>query len=368
MRVGYHTADWLCLGQRGEGVAREPDAADDSPRWIRRVGQLSWRLLGAGLLLWLLAELVQKLTLIVVPVAIALLLAAVLHPLVRRFDREGLPPWLVPLATVLTLLVVLTAGTLAIGVRISEQLPELRDDFQTSLEDLEQRYSIELPSLPGTDGSSGSPSASDATEAVRLGGEILFGLFLVLALTFLFLKDGEQMWRWFIDKVDDGVRDEVDATGRAAWGTLGTYVRGLTVVALFDAIGIGLGLLALGVPLVVTLAALQFLASYIPTIGAFVAGGIAVIVAFGTDGLGTAALVVVLVVLVQQIGNDVIEPWIMGRSLPISPAVVLIAVSTGGILWGIAGALLLVPFTAAVTAASHEIWQRRQTGRTSPDG
>lgn len=354
----------------------EPEQTVEVPVWIRRVGQVSWRLLAAAVLVWLLAELAQKLTVIVVPVAVALLLTAVFQPVVARLDRDRLPDWLVPLGVVLVLLALIVGITLAIGVRIAEQLPQLHEDFSQALSDVEERYSVQLPALPGSgssessggqstsggdgSGGGGGVSASEATSAVRLGAEILFGLFLTLALAFLFLKDGDEMWQWFVGKLGDGVRGDVDVAGRAAWDTLGTYVRGLTVVALFDAVGIGVGLLVLGVPLVLTLAALQFVASYIPTIGAFVAGGIAALVAFGTGGLATAAFVVVIAVVVQQIGNDVIEPWIMGNTLPISPAVVLIAVSVGAILWGIAGALLLVPLIAAASAAGHELWERRR--------
>ena len=191
---------------------------------------------------------------------------------------------------------------------------------------------------------------------------MLFGAFLALAFTFLFLKDGPQLWGWVVGKVHPRRRDEVDAAGRAAWETLGAYVRGLTAVALFDAVGIGVGLLVLGVPLVLTLAVLQFFASYIPTIGAFVAGALAAVVAYATGGLTTAALTVALVVVVQQIGNDVIEPWVMGHELPIHPIMVLIAVGAGAVVWGIAGALLFVPLTAAASAAGHVLWERRHAG------
>ena len=337
------------------------DTREDTeiPGWIRRVGGIAWRFVAVAAALYLLAQLLDRLTVIVVPVALALLLAAVLEPVVKRLDRDVLPDFLVPLLAVLVVLVVVVGVVLGIGVRISDQLPELRDDFSAAVQDMEQRFSIEIPSLPGSDEAS-SGLAGPAGEVVKLGAEILFGLFLVHALAFLFLKDGRDMWNWFVEKLTPEQRERVEPAVFAAWGTLGTYVRGLTVVALFDAIGIAIGLWALGVPLVLTLAALQFFASYIPTIGAFVAGGVAAIVAFGTSGFATAALVVVLAIAVQQIGNDVIEPWIMGRTLPISPAVVLIAVSVGAALWGIAGALLLVPFVAAMSAAGHVLWEKHR--------
>lgn len=180
-------------------------------------------------------------------------------------------------------------------------------------------------------------------------------MFLTLALAFLFLKDGAQMWQWVLEHTGARIRDRVDAAGLAAWATLSTYVRGITIVALFDAAAIAIGLAVLGVPLLLTLALLQFLGSYIPTFGAFVAGAVAVAVALVSGGVVTAAFTLALVVAVQQIGNDVIEPWVMGRTLPLHPAVVLVAVTAGAILWGMAGALLFVPLAAAASAAAHAV-------------
>lgn len=359
-----------------EDAPRRPDIPD----WIAKGGAVAWRLVAMAAAVYVVTYGLRTLTVIVVPIAVALLLAGVLEPLVRRLQRDRFPDWLVPFALVIGVLVLLVAGVLGLGARLADQLPSLRDEFSSSLQDLEDRFSIRLPDLPGSEsagssesssGSTGGSSSSsgsssvasgrlsDAAEIIQLGAEILFGAFLTLALGFLFLKDGRHMWEWFLGKLHPQNRDEVDAAGRAAWDTLGSYVRGLTVVALFDAAGIGIGLLVLGVPLVVTLAALQFVASYVPTIGAFVAGAVAAVVAFGTGGFATAALTVVLVVVVQQVGNDVIEPWIMGRSLAIHPAVVLVAVSAGAIVWGIPGALLFVPLVAAGSAAGHVLWERR---------
>lgn len=339
--------------------------APDVPLWLRRVGGIAWRLVAVGVAVWLVAELVQKLTVVALPIAIALLLTGVLEPVVDRLRRLPGPDWVAPLVTVLTVLVVVLGTLLGLGVRLADQLPELRSEFSSSVQDLEERYSVELPALPGsTDAGSASGRtasdslASDATRVIDVGAQILFGFFLSLALTFLFLKDGRMMWRWVLAKLDGPVRDDVDAAGRAAWDTVGSYVRSLTVVALFDAAGVAVGLAVLGVPLVLTLAALQFIGSYVPTIGAFVAGGVAVVVAFGSGGFTTAAITLAIVVVVQQLGNDVIEPWVMGRSVDLHPALVLIAVGTGAVLWGIAGALLFVPLLAALSAAGHVLWER----------
>lgn len=344
-------------------MATEPSsAASPVPHWLRKVGGSTWYLVGIGIALWGLAELAQKLTVALLPVLVALLLTGVLHPLVARTDRRDWPSWIAPLLAVLAVLVLVVALVAGVGVRLNDQLPALRQDLRTAAQDIEQRFGVELPAMGDSSGE-GSGSASmvpGATELLRLGSEVVFGIFLSLALMFLFLKDGAGMWQWFVTKLRGRTREEVDAAGRAAWSTVGAYVRGLTVVAAFDAVGVGVGLLLLGVPLVITLAVLQFVASYVPTIGAFVAGGVAVAVAYSSGGFTTAVLTVVLVLVVQQLGNNVIEPWVMGHKVPLHPAMVLIAVTVGAVLWGIAGALLFVPLAAAISAAGHAVWVRHR--------
>lgn len=343
-------------------MAFDPASATPTvPDWLRKLGGSAWYLVGVGLAVWGLAELAQKLTVALLPVVISLLLAGVLHPLVARADGRRWPSWVAPLLAVLAVLVLVVGLVAGVGVRLNDQLPALQQDLRSAAQGIEQRFGVELPSMGGSGSGSGS-IVPEATELLRLGGEVLFGLFLSLALTFLFLKDGASMWQWFVTKLDGRARDDVDAAGRAAWGTVGAYVRGLTIVAAFDALGVGVGLVLLGVPLVVTLAVLQFVASYVPTIGAFVAGGVAVAVAYSSGGFTTAALTVALILVVQQLGNNVIEPWVMGREVPLHPALVLIAVTVGAALWGIVGALLFVPLAAAISAAGHALWVQRRRG------
>ena len=349
-----------------------PPPTPSVPTWLLTAGGIAWRALPVVVLIWLAVLLLDRLTVVVVPILVALLLAGVLQPLVRRAPARW-PSWLAPLLVTLTVAGIVMAAVAGLGLRLVEELPHLRQEFSDALSDSEQRFGVELPDLPqiGTSspqqsqgpasGSSEGLVSGSAREIVHVGLEVLFGFFLTLALAFLFLKDGSRFWAWTLDKVGPSIRDDLDQSGRAAWGTVGIYVRGLTIVALFDAIGIGVGLLVLGVPLVATLAALQFVASYIPTIGAFVAGGVAVVVAFGTAGFSTAVLTAVLIVVVQQLGNDVIEPWVMGSTLPLHPAVILIVVGVGAVLWGVAGALLFVPLAAALSAAGHVLWVRRRS-------
>lgn len=342
-----------------------PDAQSAAPRWLVRSAAVGGRLLVLAVLLWLLAGFAVKLTLLLVALLVAVLLAGVLEPAVRWAGRRGVPRTVAAIIAVLLAVAALVGAAAALGARIADQLPQLREQLSSVSEDLSQTFGVSLPSFGGSGSGSGSESGSSSASsdqllsALSVAGEVLVGVFLTFAFAFLLLTSGPGMWQWLLGKFGGRLRDDVDAGGRAAWTTVGGYVRGLTIVAVFDAVGIGLGLLLLGVPLALTLAALQFIASYVPTIGALVAGALAVVVAYGSGGLTTALLVLVLVVVVQQLGNAVIEPYVMTHRLPLNAAAVLVAVTAGGLLWGIAGALLFVPLAAGVSAAAHEVWVRR---------
>jgi predicted PurR-regulated permease PerM len=333
-----------------------------------RTAAIGGRLLVLAVLVWLLAGLAAKLTLLVVAVLVALLLAGAAEPAVRWAAARRMPRPVSAGVVIVLMLAALGGAGVGLGVRIADQLPELLTQFQKVASDLSQKFGVQVPwtgsdgSSGGSGGSSGGSGGAGAGQLLSVAGtagEVLVGAFLTFALTFLFLTGGPAMWHWLLGKFGGRVCQDVDAAGRAAWTTVGGYVRGLTIVAIFDAVGIGVGLLLLGVPLALTLAALQFVASYIPTVGAFVAGIAAVVVAYSSGGLGTAAFVLGLVIVVQQIGNDVIEPYVMKNRLPLNAAMVLVAVTAGGLLWGVAGALLFVPLAAAAAAAAHEIWVRR---------
>ena len=338
--------------------------SDNAPAWLVRAAAVGGRLLVLGVLVWLLAELAGELTLLLVGVLVALLLAGVLTPAVEWAAGRGVRRGVAAAVAVALLLLVIGAVTAGLASRVVSEAPELREQLMSAANEVSRTLGIDVPVAGGTGGGDakappGPDAVPGAVSSARVLVDVVVGFFLTFALTFLFLKDGARMWRWVLSKLGGAVRDDTDAAGRAAWATAGAYVRGLTVVALFDAAAIGAGLLLLGVPLALTLAALQFLASYVPTIGAVVAGLVAVGVAYAAGGLVKAALVLGLVVVVQQIGNLVIEPFVLNRALPLNAAMVLVAVTAGGLLWGIAGALLFVPLAAAASAAAHVVWTRR---------
>ena len=187
---------------------------------------------------------------------------------------------------------------------------------------------------------------------------------LTLVLTFFFVKDGARLWDWVVCFFHDDKRPYVAEVGERAWSVLSAYVRGVFVVALVDATLIGLVLVVLGVPLAVPLIVLTFLAAFFPIIGSVLAGVAAVLVALVANGFATAVVVTAAIVAVQQLEGNVLYPVLVGRRLSLHPVAILLALTAGGILGGVAGAFLAVP-VAAVGAAILEFGREHQARTTS---
>jgi predicted PurR-regulated permease PerM len=182
-------------------------------------------------------------------------------------------------------------------------------------------------------------------------GHILTGFFLVLFTTFFFLKDGRAIWSFLVRLFPRAAREAVDQAGLNSWRTLIAYVRATVLVAFVDALGIGLAIYVLRVPLALPLAALVFLGSFIPVIGATLSGTVAVLVALVAKGPVTALLVLAAVIAVQQLEGHVLQPLLLGRAVALHPLGVIVALGAGVVLAGIIGALVAVPFVAVVNTA-----------------
>jgi predicted PurR-regulated permease PerM len=300
------------------------------------------------------AVLVAPLTLAVL---IALLLAALLEPVTRLIDRLPVPRAVCALVTILALLAVLVLPAVLLWNVTAEQAADLPAQ-------LSQGWDRTRDWLIGVGISQGQLDeiTQNLREQVSAGGgnltatamgvvEALGSALLALVLLFFLLKDGRAIGRWLAGRFPRRSRDRVVQAGRDGWTALGRYARGTVVVAAVDAIGIGIGLLVIGVPLALPLALLTFVAAFVPIIGATVAGAVAVLVALAANGPVDALLVLAVVVAVQQLEGNLLEPLIMGRALRLHPAVVLVVVSAGALLAGVAGALIAVPITAVVYRA-----------------
>jgi putative heme transporter len=193
--------------------------------------------------------------------------------------------------------------------------------------------------------------ASGALGVLATAGTMLAGLVLVVFVLIFFLHGGARMWRGTTEPLPEPARTRVRAAGDRAFHDLTAYVRTTLLVALIDAVGIGLGLWLTGVPLVLPLSALVFFGAFVPIVGAFVTGLVAVLVALVSQGLVVALIITGVVIAVQQLEGNVLEPLLMSKSVKLHPVAVLLAIAVGVELAGIVGALFAVPLLATVRAA-----------------
>lgn len=306
-----------------------------------------WRILGA---LW------QG----VLPVALALLISSVLWPPAAWLKRHRLPAWLAALVTMITVLGAFSAIIALIAPGVARQSQTLYFQSVDAIQRL-QLWAQEPPlSLKGEDFNRifGEAVAWIQQQAGNIAGGVFAGLgaassLLVLAtitliITFFVLKDGERFMPWARAFTGRQVGWHLTELLTRCWNTLSNYIRVQALVALIDAVLIGLGLVVMKIPMALALATLTFVAGFVPIVGAFVAGTVAVAIALVTMGLTKALMVLILILIVQQLEGNVLSPMLQSKAMNLHPAVVILVVTVGGGLFGIAGALLAVPITATV--------------------
>lgn len=313
--------------------------------------------------LWVVGYIVRGLPLVFLALFVALLLTSLLQPVADWLGRLRLPRTLAALVAML-LGLALVGGLLAFIIpRTVAEISEHAGTLQQRAQELVQSLTR---ALPGQEASleelkqramqwgreHAQALAMGAASGVTALAAGVTGLLLALVLTFFFVRDGRGMARAAFALLPPGRRRLADVAAEKAWWTLSRWVRGTALVALGDATGVVVGLLILGVPLALPLALLTFLGAFVPVIGAVLAGAVAVLVAWATVGTQAALITLGIVVAVQQIEGNVLQPVVMGRVLPLHPAVVLLAVTVGALLAGIAGALVAVPLLAALTAGT----------------
>ncbi|CAG7330035.1 AI-2E family transporter [Mycobacterium avium subsp. paratuberculosis] len=330
---------------------------------VRKTAAWAWRLLvilaAALALFWVLA----KLEVIVVPVLVALLLSALLVPVVDWLDRHGLPRG-GAVALVLLGGFAILGGILAFVVlQFIDGLPGLTEQVTQSIEST-RRWLINGPAHLRSEQIDSAGNAaiealhnnqakltSGALSTAATVTELVTAAVLLLFTLIFFLYGGRNIWRYVVQIVPAHARDRVHEAGSAGYGSLIGYVRATFLVALTDAAGVGAGLAIMGIPLALPLASLVFLGAFIPLVGAVVAGFLAVVVALLAKGIVYALITLGLLVAVNQIEAHLLQPLVMGRAVSIHPLAVVLAISTGGVLAGIVGALLAVPTVAFLNNA-----------------
>ncbi|MBC7442702.1 MAG: AI-2E family transporter [Ramlibacter sp.] len=338
-----------------------PLLTDRLGRWGIRSGQIILVVLVAGGIVYALVQV----KLVVIPVLVALILASALAPAVGWLRRRGVPgmlsTWITLLSGVLifggivTLIVFAVRNQwVALSLAASEGLDELQGLLVEGPLALDAaQFTAVRDTLVGfiTSAEFGTGALAGVSAAV----ELVTGLLLVVIILFFFLKDGGLIWDFFLRFLTGDRLERVRRFGAVAPVVLGQYVRGTAVIALFDAVLIGAGLAILQVPLALPLAVIVFLTAFIPLIGATIAGILAALVALVANGPIVALIVVAIVVVVNQLEGDLLNPVVMAGALKLHPLVILIALTAGTILGGIAGAVLAVPLVA-VGWAVIKVW------------
>ncbi|MFI5506493.1 AI-2E family transporter [Mycobacterium sp. NPDC051804] len=337
---------------------------------VRKAAAWSWRLLVIGIAVFAVLWVVKRLELIVVPVALATMIAALLLPAVDFFDRIGVPRGLAVALMLLSGFAVVGGILTFVISQFIEGVPALAEQVGHSIEGLgnwlansplhvgnEQIEQVRESALEALRNNQEKVTSGALSTASTLT-EIVTGALLVL-FTLIFLLHGGRNIFGFVTKIfPENVQPRVRDAGRAGFRSLIGYVRATFLVALVDAVGIGTGLAIMGVPLALPLASLVFLGAFIPLVGAVVAGFLAVVVALIAKGVIYALITLGLIIAVQQLEGHVLQPLVMGRAVSIHPLAVVLAIAAGGVMAGIVGALLAVPAVAFLNSATRVLLAR----------
>ena len=350
---------------------------------LLRSGRRAWAVLGVVGVLVLLFLLLREVSILATPLVVAMFPAAVLSPAASWLKGKGVPGAVVSLLLLLALLGVIGLALWFVVPRFVAELPALADSVQEAFNDLDAFLADSSVPLPFDIGDGGLSAAAqqalesfdgDAGEVVGQGLDVLqrvvdFGtaLLVFLVALFFYLRDGDRIWAGITSLLPRTTRGHVRRVSGQLWWTLGAYFRSQGLVALVDAVAIGIGLAVLGVPLALPLALLVFFGGFFPIVGAFASGVVAVLVALADQGPGTALLVLGLVVLVQQAEGNLLEPLIIAPVLRLHPFAIILAVSAGAVTFGVLGAFLGVPLAACVGRVVDYLRGRRPAAGPGSD-
>jgi putative heme transporter len=333
--------------------------ADLVPLGLRASAAWTWRIVVVAGGIYLLLLLLAQFKVLVVPVLVALLVAALLKPLTDLGVRRlRLAPALAALATILLVLLVLAGLIGLVGQQVATGFPDLQKQSAAGLQDLQNGLADsplhvttgQLENLLQQAQKSVSENSgrllTGALGVASTAADVASGLFIALFSTFFFLSTGERIWRFVVSLFPRTARSRVDGAAIRAWATLTAYVRATVIVAAVDALGIGIAAAILGVPLAVPIGVLVFIGAFVPIVGAFVTGVVAVLVALVSHGFVIAVIMLGAVILVQQVEAHVLQPFLLGRAVEVHPLAVILGIGAGVLIAGIVGALFAVPLVA----------------------
>ncbi len=361
-----------------EHPASAPEQPEDTrpgraavPYGVRAASEWAWRMLIVGAGVYAVVWLAARLSEVTIPLIVAVLLAALLEPLFKALDKV-LPRGLAAVVTVIGTLALIIGLLSFIGTQFSAQFQDissqvvegvdtirtwLRDTFHVS----DQQFSTYIDRARAAVAQSGS-LGERAAQAGLTVSHVVAGFFIAMFSLFFFLYDGPRIWAWIVRLFPAGARPKIVSSGWIAWGQLGSFTRATIAVAAVDAIGIGAGAAILSVPFASGIALLVFFGAFVPVVGAFVSGLVAILLALVAHGIVTAAIMLGVVIGVQQLEAHVLQPFLLGRAVRVHPLGVILAIAAGVILGGIIGALVAVPTAAVLNAVGHHLLDGRGDG------
>lgn len=333
------------------------------PKLLQQTAAWSWRLLLTGLIIYLAFRLAVYLRLVTLPFIGALLFTALLEPLASWLRRHGVGTMLATWCCFLITLLLIGGAMTLVATQISADYPTLFREAQHTANEVARslagppfRLKTGTLSKLSSEGlkyisQHKSVVAGTVLTTGRYALEFLAGLILMLFISFFLIKDGSRIWHFLIKGARGEAHRRLDRAGAAAWRALVHYIRGTTVVAAIHALFIGLALWLLGVPLLVPFIVLIFLAAYVPIIGILLVGALAILVTLATKGWVAAVILLGVFILENQIEDHLLQPLVVGRFIKLHPLGIILVLAVGGIVAGIPGAIIAVPFTAAIVFA-----------------
>jgi predicted PurR-regulated permease PerM len=358
-------------GTSGKGRGSPPDATVH--HGLKITAAYAWRLIVVAVAVYLVFVALAKLTLVAVAVFVALVITALLRPLVDLLAR-----WLprgMAVAVALLLTIVALGGVFTfVADSVAGQSAKLSAQFISGLNDLGRSLAgaplhiraVDLNQLGHQIRSwvtqNGGSLAGQALGGAGVAVEVLTGLALAVFCSVFFLSSGNRIWTWLLTQAGGNTR-RLDGAARAGWATFAGYTRGIVIIAGTNAVLVCVALLILRVPLALPLALLTFFATFIPLIGSPIALFVATLVALAARGPLIALLVLALIVVIGQIEGHLLQPLVMSRAVNIHPLAVALTVASGTILYGVIGAVVAVP----VVAVTWKVWTSLRTHPSRPD-
>ncbi|MCU1537015.1 MAG: hypothetical protein JWP82_1366 [Humibacillus sp.] len=334
------------------------------PAGVKAASEWSLRLLLIAVGLIALGMLVRSVSEVVVPLAIALLLTALLRPVAMRLRSvmpQGAAAGLTVLGTIAVIAAMLTlvgtqftSGASDLTNQVGAGISQIRDWVRTTFKITDAQFNDYFDTIRTKVSQSGN--LGDTAAAFGLTAtHFIAGLFISLFALFFFLYEGPRIWSWIVRLFPRTARDRVDTSAVIAWDQLSAFVRATMIVAFVDAVGIGVGAAVLKVPFAIAIGILVFILAFIPIVGALLSGFVAVILALVAHGVGVALIMLAIVIGVQQLESHVLQPFLLGKAVSVHPLAVILAIAIGSITGGIVGALVAVPFAAVINAVGKHL-------------